>query len=112
MNKIKCVKKPIVVEAIEIDDEFIDKELPLEINGHLIDKHTNNEVVVVHTLEGIMECSKGDFIIIGVNGECYPIKRDIFFKTYDIIPQIIVVNEEIAKKIKNEIGNLKEFIKN
>lgn len=37
----------------------------------------------IHTLEGIMTVSHGDWIIKGVNGEFYPCKPDIFEKTYE-----------------------------
>jgi hypothetical protein len=37
------------------------------------------------TLEGIMHANQGDFIIMGVNGEFYPCKPDIFEKTYNLI---------------------------
>ena len=33
--------------------------------------------------EGDMKASPGDWIIKGVNGEFYPIKSEIFFKTYE-----------------------------
>lgn len=39
----------------------------------------------IDTLEGKMKATKGDYIITGVNGEQYPVKPDIFKKTYDII---------------------------
>lgn len=39
----------------------------------------------IHTLEGIMKVSEGDYIIKGVDGEFYPCKPDIFEKTYDKI---------------------------
>jgi hypothetical protein len=39
----------------------------------------------VDTLEGIMSCHKGDWIVKGVEGEVYAIKNAIFEKTYDII---------------------------
>lgn len=39
--------------------------------------------LVIHTLEGDMEASVGDYIIKGVNGEFYPCKPDIFNKTYE-----------------------------
>ena len=58
MKKYK--KKPIVIEAYQTD-------VTLDIE----------------TLEGIMHASAGDYIIIGVNGEQYPCKPDIFEKTYD-----------------------------
>ena len=40
----------------------------------------------IDTLEGRMRAIKGrDFIIKGVEGELYPIKKEIFFKTYDVL---------------------------
>ena len=37
----------------------------------------------IKTLEGVMDARIGDYIIKGVNGECYPCKPDIFEKTYE-----------------------------
>ena len=37
----------------------------------------------VHTLEGDMTVSDGDWIITGVKGERYPCKPDIFEATYE-----------------------------
>jgi hypothetical protein len=37
----------------------------------------------IHTLEGDMLATAGDYIITGVNGERYPCKPDIFAKTYE-----------------------------
>lgn len=61
-SKFKVRKKPIVLDA-EVAQE---------------DK-------IIHTLEGDMKARKGDVIITGVNGEQYPVARDIFDKTYDIV---------------------------
>lgn len=33
-----------------------------------------------------MKAEKGDWIITGVNGEQYPVKPDIFEKTYEVLP--------------------------
>lgn len=46
---------------------------------------TSREVIC--TLEGDMTASQGDFIITGVNGEEYPCKPDIFFKTYEPVDE-------------------------
>lgn len=40
--------------------------------------------MVIHTLEGEMKVSRGDYVIRGVQGEFYPCKPDIFKDTYDI----------------------------
>lgn len=58
----KYRKKPIVVEAYQID-------YPM----------------VIKTLEGDMYADPGDWIITGVNGETYPCKPDIFEKTYEAV---------------------------
>ena len=59
----KCRKKPIVVEFREID-------IPMTIE----------------TREGALNAyPEGDFLIRGVEGEIYPIKKEIFYKTYDVI---------------------------
>lgn len=53
-------KKPVVIEAYQCEKEEI-----------------------IHTLEGDMLASVGDFVIIGLRGEKYPCKPDIFWKTYE-----------------------------
>jgi len=40
---------------------------------------------VIPTLEGPMIARQGDWIIRGVNGEFYPVKPDIFEKTYEFV---------------------------
>lgn len=57
---MKYRKKPVVVEAYQIDKEMD-----------------------IGTLEGTMKASPGDWIIKGVHGEIYPCKPDIFEKTYE-----------------------------
>ena len=39
----------------------------------------------IQTLEGNQLVSFDDFIIQGVNGEIYPCKPDIFYKTYESV---------------------------
>lgn len=39
--------------------------------------------MVIVTLEGAMTASPGDWIILGVKGEVYPCKPDIFEATYE-----------------------------
>lgn len=41
----------------------------------------------IHTLEGVMRASFGDWIIKGVNEEIYPCKADIFEKTYEQVDE-------------------------
>lgn len=57
----QAVKKPIPIRCVQIDEPF-----------------------QVETLEGLMQGKAGDWLIIGVQGEMYPIDKDIFEKTYDL----------------------------
>jgi len=60
----KARKKPVIIEFREVI----------------------GECELVHTKEGILTAVKQrDFVIKGVEGELYPITKEIFFKTYDII---------------------------
>lgn len=58
----KAVKKPIAINCIKVEDDF-----------------------EVETIEGIMKGKKGDYLIVGVYGEMYPIDAEIFMKTYNIV---------------------------
>ncbi|MCA0132378.1 PGDYG domain-containing protein [Winogradskyella alexanderae] len=56
-----AIKKPIPIRCIQINESF-----------------------EVETLEGIMRGKRGDWLMIGVNGEMYPCDKGIFEKTYDL----------------------------
>lgn len=96
---MKYRKKPVVIDAIQWDGEnypattwlpnlteFPDYHWtegakraalsPEEITRHLDFLH-------IGTLEGVMACAPGDWIIRGVKGEIYPCKPDIFAATYE-----------------------------
>lgn len=42
----------------------------------------------IDTLEGKMKVSPGDRIIEGVNGEYYPCKPDVFYKSYSCVEPV------------------------
>lgn len=49
-------------------------------------REVNGDVEIIHTLEGDLEAHRSkSFIIRGVEGEIYPIDKEIFRKTYDIL---------------------------
>ena len=62
---LRVRKKPIVVHATQLN-------FP--------------EGFTVYTMEGEYRGKPGDYLMIGVNGEKYPIDKDIFEKTYDVLP--------------------------
>ena len=51
----------------------------------VIDAYQTDHPVTIHTLEGVMHASAGDWIITGVRGELYPCKPDIFAETYEVV---------------------------
>ena len=58
----KAVKKPIAIQCYQMDESF-----------------------EVETLEGTLSGKKGDWLMVGIEGELYPCDQTIFAKTYDII---------------------------
>ena len=82
---MKYRKKPVVIEAVRF---MIDAELP----DWFMDRVTNGTITIhgdgtcdIETLEGNMKSNKGDYIILGIKGEVYPCKPDIFAKTYELV---------------------------
>lgn len=61
---LRVRKKPVVVHAIRLN-------FP--------------EGFEVTTREGKLRGKSGDYLMIGVDGEKYPIDADIFHRTYDVI---------------------------
>lgn len=73
------IKKPIPIKAFD----FL--EVKIDDNGNnLYDGIDENGVYYINTLEGKHNIRQDDFVIIGVRGERYPIKREIFFETYKV----------------------------
>ena len=91
---MKIRKKPIVIDAWEIDlTEMIcngsmptwvynawkeDKKIGLTSNG-------GDMVLRISTPEGVMTAQDKDILVKGVKGEFYSIKRSIFEETYDVV---------------------------
>ncbi|NLK10822.1 MAG: hypothetical protein GX317_07715 [Staphylococcus equorum] len=53
----------------------------------VVDAYQTKETKYIGTLEGTMKASAGDWIITGVNGEQYPVKEEIFNKTYELLEE-------------------------
>lgn len=63
LDFVKAIKRPIAIRCIQIDEPFM-----------------------VETMEGELKGKKGDWLMVGINGEMYPCDDEIFKKTYDIQP--------------------------
>lgn len=95
-GEFDAIKKPLIVRVWCISRK---EEIPLwaeenafwGIEAFSIPEHMLNVAkvwkqndFVVYTLEGIMMCNEGDYLIRGVKGEIYPCRRDIFLETYKV----------------------------
>ena len=81
---MKYVKKPIIIEAKELEYNTKSQEEIIEWSKGLIKKGLDGGLRIP-TLEGIMVANTGDFIIKGIKGEFYPCNGDIFNETYELI---------------------------
>lgn len=59
----RAVKKPIPLRCIQLHQPF-----------------------TVETMEGKLSGKAGDWLMIGIHGEMYPIDKEIFEKTYELLP--------------------------
>ena len=81
-------KKPVVIEAVQFTGSNLFEclrfmgETEAVVNN--LELHAT-DMPVIHTLEGKMVASPGDWIIRGVKGELYPCKNDIFLATYEAV---------------------------
>lgn len=83
---IKFRKKPVVIEAMRWNEGLLWGKYECMTPEHWIpekDFHVADGILYIHTLEGNMEASPGDWVIKGVKGEFYPCKPDIFEQTYE-----------------------------
>lgn len=96
---MKFRKKPVVIEAFTFD-EFVqhgrnevlknggtlngERLMPwsFSFRGHAV-THERDDCYLIPTLEGVHNMTPADMLIVGVKGEIYPCKVDIFAATYE-----------------------------
>lgn len=93
MSKFR--KKPVVIDAVQWSGNNLREVIaftdgpPETRSTHAAMKWDDycdlvaRDGLKIHTLEGKMSASVGDWIIRGVQGEHYPCKPDIFAATYE-----------------------------
>lgn len=102
----KYVKKPITIEAVQWGRNainLIDGE-SFNIDDYNVYFDGKEVVLIIHTLEGNMKCYPSDYIVRGVDGEFYPVKKEIFEKTYVEAKE----DEEFVSVRKDRLENLIE----
>ena len=83
---MKYRKKPVVIDAYQYAGGSVEPGVPEDWMSKFI-KSPDGEYLLIPTLEGSMRANKGDFIIKGINGEFYPCKAEIFYKTYEKVEE-------------------------
>lgn len=84
MSVKKARKKPVEIEFIQ----FVNKDSAIDILFWAKPKvkyEPTKSCILINTLEGEMTANVGDYIVKGVNGEFYPVKPEIFEKTYEVL---------------------------
>lgn len=91
----KYVKKPVVIDAIQYTgDNMKDIACFMGVTGLAF----RGKKIFVPTLEGEALCSPGAYIIKGISGEFYPCDEEIFYKTYEPVPEL---EETICEECTN-----------
>lgn len=79
-------KKPVIIEAIQWNDNYDEVKKFVGADCSLTDDVT--ELLIATLEDGKVTkvqhiATKGDYIIKGIKGEFYPCKPDIFQQTYE-----------------------------
>lgn len=77
---MKVRKKPVIVDAVQYADGSYTIAGLCYCSLEMLYRGPH-----IHTLEGMMRVSVGDWIVTGVKGEKYPVRPDIFAETYEIV---------------------------
>lgn len=78
---MKYIKKPVIIEAVIWTGKNVE-EIDAFVKGSEKMYDFVGDGLYIHTLEGSMRASVGDYIIKGIKDEFYPCKPDIFKLTY------------------------------
>ncbi len=115
---MKATKKPVEIEFFTFDEivEFGKQANPdsihgnrawnFEFKGHNL-THENDECYIIPTLEGNHNFTPNDVLIVGVKGEIYPCKKDIFEMTYNI-ESTASQGETFEDRLRKEFKELKD----
>lgn len=81
---MKFRKRPVVIEAVRWDGDMTTIEpLLAKATTKSVSQDFGDPALLIETLEGEMRAEVGDWILLGVKGEIYPCKPDIFAATYE-----------------------------
>ena len=112
---MKYRKKPIEIEAVQFNGfnpteikDFVGENCEVEIYDNKVTPPV--ATITIHTLEGDMKVSNGDYVIKGVQGEFYPCKPDIFHQTYESVENIPEgLDEAISEYVKEHTTQIESY---
>lgn len=99
----KAIKKPIPVEFIQLTEnnmrlvyKFVNGKMPYKYELTMAADYWERweqacvrqgyvPLITLESGQGTQNANFGDYILKGIDGECWPVKPDIFERTYDII---------------------------
>jgi len=96
-------KKPIAIEAFRVGIDETPSWAEKDVQLHIIQSEGTG-YAEVHTLEGVMRCYFGDYIIKGAFGELYPCRADVFEDTY--VPNEEECEDSIYKALFHKLYTL------
>ncbi len=86
---MKFRKKPVVIDAFRYGMEDAPEWFREAKRNRLVSTFSQyggeTRWCEIETLEGTMRGEVGDWIILGIQGEIYPCKSDIFYATYEAV---------------------------
>lgn len=78
-------KRPVEVQAIRLFRENVG-EVAAWCGGTVM-ASKDTTIVLIQTLEGLMEAREFDWVVRGVVGEFYPVRADVFSETYEAVAE-------------------------
>ena len=86
---MKAVKLPIEIEYYPCEEKYVNEILKWSTDERPINIKRNWAWILLYieikTLEWWYCATVLDMIIKWIDGECYPCKKDIFYKTYKLL---------------------------
>jgi len=81
---MKATKKPLTINCYQWDGKDETLEKIARWNSRQNIGYHKKEELEIDTLEGRMIAHIGDWIVKGIKGEVYPVRKDIFEQTYHL----------------------------
>ena len=83
---VRHIHLPVEIEFMQFKDMGNVDDIETWTNLKAVYDYGNDgKIMYIDTLEGVMTANIGDYIVKGLNGEFYPVKPDVFEKSYEVI---------------------------